>query len=74
MDFKLRYLRYVFLIFFLYLFIVLEVDYLGEHFEMDMSTLPSKIFLIAKYITVILVSMFIPFFFLQIYVLAKGRL
>lgn len=62
-DFKLRYLRYVFLIFFLYLFIVLEVDYFGEHFEMYMSTLPSKIFLITKYIAVILVSMFIPFFF-----------
>ncbi len=73
-DFKLRYLRYVFLIFFLYLFIVLEVDYFGEHFEMYMFTLPSKIFLIAKYIAVILVSMFIPFFFLQIYVLAKSRL
>ena len=30
---------------------------------MYMFTLPSKIFLIAKYIAVILVSMFIPFFF-----------
>lgn len=62
-DTKLRYLRYVFLALFMYLFIFLKIDYFGEHFEMYMSTLPSKLFFIAKYIAVLIVSLFVPYFF-----------
>lgn len=45
-DFKLRYLRYVFLIFFLYLFIVLEVDYFGEHLKWICPRFLQKFFLL----------------------------
>ncbi len=45
-DFKMRYLRYVFLIFFLYLFIVLEVDYFGEHLKCICSRFLQKFFLL----------------------------
>lgn len=62
-DSKLRYLRFVFLAFFLYLFIWCNIDYFGEHFEMYMSSLPSTLFFIVKYVAVIVVSMFIPYFF-----------
>lgn len=62
-DKKLRWLRYIFLIAFLYLFIVLGVNYFGDHIQMYKSTQWSFAFLQAKHWFVLGVSFFIPYFF-----------
>ena len=62
-DKKLRWLRYILLLAFLYLFFVIGANYFGSHIEMYKATEWSWAFVKAKHWFVLGVSLFIPFFF-----------
>lgn len=62
-DKYLRFLRYGLLVYFIYMFIALGVNYFGDHMEMYFSTSFSTLFIKTKHLFVILVAMFIPYFF-----------
>ena len=62
-DKYLRFLRFVFLLYYLYMFIVLGISYFGDHGDMHNSTPFSTLFIKTKHIAVFVITMFIPYFF-----------
>lgn len=62
-DKNLRYLKYLLLVYFMYLFVVVGINYFGDHMDMYKSAKFSSFFIEAKHLVVLGVALFIPFVF-----------